>query len=138
MLGGGGGRSLRGGARAALAGEPHQDSPCFYPITVFDQPIDRGSSVERPEERPCDLDPGDDDRLATVHFGGEERLLGNRRGGGHIAPGSKILSEDSADEVVEIEVSGRRHQPPPNAPPPPLSISASDHCEIGSPSSPSR
>ena len=54
-------------------------------------------------------DPATTIGCAGIHLGGEACILGNRRVGRDVAARAEVLGKNARDEIVEIEVGGKRH-----------------------------
>ena len=80
--------------------------PAADAVAVVDQLLDPDVAVERAEEGGGDLQPGDDDRLAAVHLGGEARVGGDRRVRRDVAARAQILGQHAPDEFLQVELGG--------------------------------
>ena len=78
-------------------------------IAVLHQLLHRDVRVEGAEEACGDIEPRDDDFLATVHVGREARIRVDRRVGRHVPAGAEIFGEHVLDELFEVEAVGKRH-----------------------------
>ena len=98
-------RALGGEHRAGIAFEPHQHRAGLRPRRRRStSALDPHFAVQRAEEGRGDVEPGDDDRLAAIHLGGEARVGRDRRVRRDVAALAEILGQHPADEFVEVEV----------------------------------
>ena len=95
--------------RARIAGKSHQRRTMVDAIAVLHRLLDPHAGIERSEESGTDVESGDRNRLAAVHLGGEVRVGIDRGVRGDVAARAEVFRKDGADELVQVEIFGKRH-----------------------------